>query len=205
MTEVHSDRSLCQRIRERIAFLETRPDWLQAHWCVPPAHGKLLHLLIRSASVRNVLEVGTSIGYSTLWMALALVENNRAGWIDTIDASEKRQALAAENLALAGLGEPGAEGSRVRLLLGDARTQLATLSANTYDLMFLDAQKAQYIHFLAEAERLLVAGGLLVADNTVSHGDKMRDFLETIEQSATWDVCHLETPGGILLARKRQS
>lgn len=179
-----------------IEQLEQAPERLNAHWCLPKEEACLLYLLARIGQCQHLLEVGTSIGYSTLHLAQAAAYTN--GHVTTIDASAERQAEAHEYLRQAHLAE------RVTLLQGDALTRLESLAAEsrTFDLMFVDARKSEYIQYLALAERLLKEGGLLVADNTRSHRDKMLDFVQAVHHSPCWEVSDLETPSGIVLARK---
>jgi predicted O-methyltransferase YrrM len=178
-----------------ITELEQNPDNLQSHWCLPREEARFLYLLTVIGRFRDVLEVGTSIGYSTLHLAQAVAEND--GQVVTIDASAERQAEAHQHLQAAGLA------NRVSLLQGDALTRLAELTATEqrFDLMFVDARKSEYIQYLALAETLLRPGGVLVADNTRSHRSKMLDFVEAIHQSPVWEVSDLETPSGIIMAR----
>ena len=179
-----------------IARLEEAPEHLKAHWCLPREEARFLYLLARIGRCQRMLEVGTSIGYSTLHLAQAALLNN--GHITTIDASADRQAEALANLKSADLSE------QVTLLRGDALTILSGLfnAGQTFDLMFIDARKSQYVEYLAWAEKLLTSGGILLADNTRSHRDSMLDFIERVHQSSWWEVSDLDTPGGLILARK---
>lgn len=179
-----------------IEALEQTPERLQANWCLPQEEARFLYLLARIGHCRRMLEVGTSIGYSTLHLAQAAAFTN--GHVVTIDASADRQAEALANLQAARLVD------RVTLTCGDALTVLASLSNEwrTFDLMFIDARKSQYVEYLAWAEKLLITGGILLADNTRSHRESMLDFIERAHHSAVWEVSDLETPSGLLLARK---
>lgn len=179
-----------------ITRLEQTPDTLKSHWCLPKEEARFIYLLAMIGRMRRMLEVGTSIGYSTLHLAQAAAETD--GQVVSIDASAERQAEALLHLQEAGLE------NRVTLLQGDALGRLAELeaSAEPFDLMFIDARKSEYAEYLALAEKLLLPGGVLVADNTRSHREKMLDFVEAIHQSPVWEVSDLETPSGIILARK---
>lgn len=120
-----------------------------------------LKLLLAMKRPGRILEVGTAVGFSALFMA----EYAPAGCrIDTIENYEKRIARARENFARAG------RQGQITLLEGDAADVLKTLTA-PYDLIFMDAAKAQYIHFLPDVLRLLKAGGTLVSDNVLQDGD----------------------------------
>lgn len=121
----------------------------------------LLRLLLHTKQPGAILEVGTAIGFSSIFMS----ENNpAAGRIVTIENYEKRIRIARENLRRAGKEEI------IELIRGDACEVLKTL-AGPYDFIFMDAAKGQYIHFLPEVLRLLAPGGILVSDNVLQEGD----------------------------------
>ena len=106
---------------------------------------------------KNILEVGTAVGYSALLMAQAMPEDCH---ITTIEKYEKRIPQARENFRLAGMEE------KITLLEGDAGQILAELSG-TFQLIFMDAAKGQYIHWLPDVLRLLSPGGMLISDNVL--------------------------------------
>jgi len=193
-----------ERIRTIIGRLNADPEARQANWCLSPEGARLIYILVRTGGFSRILEVGTSIGFSTLHMAWGLWENQQINKvtelrIDTIDASQERQETAIANLREAGL-----EGF-VNTICGEALPALTTLAERDarYHLMFLDAQKSEYIDYFGYAQTLVEPGGLLVADNTQSHRQSMRDFLEAIENHPAWLSTDLPTPGGLLIGRKR--
>ena len=110
---------------------------------------------------RKVLEIGTAVGFSALLMSAYLPEG---GHITTIENYEKRISIARENFRQA-----GKEGE-ISLIQGDALAVMKELT-EAYDLIFMDAAKGQYIHYLPEAVRLLAPGGVLVSDNVLQGGD----------------------------------
>ncbi|MCM1025810.1 MAG: O-methyltransferase [Roseburia sp.] len=121
----------------------------------------LLKFLLAFAKPRSILEVGTAIGFSALLMSeYAPAECH----ITTIEKYEKRIPVARENFR-----RVGAE-SRITLLEGDAAEILREMEGS-YDLIFMDAAKGQYIHFLPDILRLLAPGGLLVSDNVLQDGE----------------------------------
>jgi predicted O-methyltransferase YrrM len=127
---------------------------------VVPETGALLHLLARACGARRVLEVGTAIGVSTLYLARALPED---GQVVSFEIDEARQSVARDYLERAGLLE------RVDLRLQDAREGLASLSGG-FDLAFIDGVKAQYGDYLEAALPLLRPGGILAVDNVLMSG-----------------------------------
>lgn len=109
----------------------------------------------------HVLEVGTAVGFSALLMSEYMPEN---GHITTIENYEKRIPVARENFKRAGREE------RIVLIEGDALQVMQSLSG-TYDFIFMDAAKGQYLNYLPEAVRLLAPEGILVSDNILQDGD----------------------------------
>jgi predicted O-methyltransferase YrrM len=110
---------------------------------------------------KRILEVGTAVGFSALLMA----QNTEPDChITTIEKYEKRILQARQNFARAGMD------GRITLLEGDALAIMETLT-ESYDLIFMDAAKGQYIHFLPQALRLLRRGGVLISDNVLQDGD----------------------------------
>ena len=121
----------------------------------------LLKTMVTLVSPARILEVGTAVGYSALLMASVMPENCR---ITTIEKYEKRIPEAKENFRLAGMEE------KITLLEGDAGEILAGLSGS-FDFIFMDAAKGQYINFMPQVLRLLKTGGVLVSDNVLQDGD----------------------------------
>ena len=121
----------------------------------------LLRFLIRTKRPSSILEVGTGVGYSALFMSEYMPEDGR---ITTVEKYEKRIPEAKRNFR-----ESGRE-ARITLLEGDAAQLLPALEPS-FDLIFMDAAKGQYLHFLPEMLRLLCPGGLLVSDNVLRDGD----------------------------------
>lgn len=121
----------------------------------------LLRFLLAVRKPMSILEVGCAIGFSALLMSEYAPEGCR---ITTIEKYEKRIPVAKENFVRAGKQDA------ITLLEGDAADILKEL-AGTYDFIFMDAAKGQYIHFLPEILRLLAPEGLLVSDNVLQDGD----------------------------------
>ncbi|MCI8829430.1 MAG: O-methyltransferase [Lachnospiraceae bacterium] len=116
-----------------------------------------LKTMTAAVSPKAILEVGTAVGYSALLMAQA---SSGDCIITTIEKYEKRILKARENFRQAGMEE------RIILLEGDAGQILAGLTGS-YDLIFMDAAKGQYIHWLPDVLRLLSPGGMLISDNVL--------------------------------------
>ena len=121
----------------------------------------LIKFLLAMKSPKNILEVGTAIGFSAVLMAENSPEKTT---ITTIEQYEKRIPIAKENFKKFGLNE------RVKLLEGDATDILKELKG-PYDFIFMDAAKGQYINFLPDILRLLSKDGILLTDNVMQEGD----------------------------------
>ncbi|MDD2978841.1 MAG: O-methyltransferase [Hespellia sp.] len=120
-----------------------------------------LKVLLAMKKPMRVLEVGTAVGFSALLMSENVSEGCK---ITTIEKYEKRIPIARENFRRAGKEE------QIELLEGDALETLKSLTGS-YDFIFMDAAKAQYIYYMPEVLRLLEHGGVLVSDNVLQDGD----------------------------------
>lgn len=168
-----------------------------------------LRLLLAMKKPKRILEVGTAVGFSALLMAEYAPADCR---IVTIENYGKRIPLARENFAEAGREE------QITLLAGDAADVLKTLS-EPFDLIFMDAAKAQYINFLPEVLRLLSVGGTLVSDNVLQEGDiveshylltrrkrtihrRMREYLYVLTHSKELVTAVLPVGDGITVSER---
>lgn len=122
--------------------------------------GRLLHVLVRASGARRVVEVGTAIGYSALWIATALPP---AGELITIDPDRERTDRARGYWDRAGVGD------RIRVVNGPALDILPTLSG-PFDFAFIDALKPEYAGYLEHVLRLLRPGGTVAVDNLMWSG-----------------------------------
>lgn len=150
------------------------------YWSVPRADGELLHFLVKATRARSVLEVGTSHGYSAVWMGLALEETG--GRLTTIEIDSARHDLARRNVAQAGLSQ------RITLLHADAHAAIPELDG-PFDFVFLDADKeGQVAYFQALYPRKLAPGGLLAVHNAIRQAAAMRDYLDRIRRHQDFDT-----------------
>lgn len=169
----------------------------------------LLKTLLVMNKPKQILEVGTAIGFSALLMAEAAPEAH----ITTIEKYEKRIPLAKENFKR--FGKDG----QFTLLEGDAAEILKELT-DTYDFIFMDAAKGQYIHFLPEVLRLLNRGGILLSDNILQDGDiiqsrfavtkrnrtihaRMREYLYTLKHHEQLETAILPLGDGVAMSVKK--
>jgi predicted O-methyltransferase YrrM len=139
---------------------------------ITPDTGRLLWILVRTLRATRVLEVGTSNAYSTIWLADAV--RVTGGRVVTLERDPNKVRLARENLGRAGVAQ------WVEVREGPAAESLAALPG-PFDLVFLDADRASYRAYLELAVPRLAPGGLLVADNVVSHRPELEDFLARVK------------------------
>ena len=135
----------------------------------------LLKFLLKFTKPKSILEVGTAIGFSALLMREYAPEDCH---ITTIEKYEKRIPIAKENFRKAGRED------RITLLEGDATEILRELEG-TYDVIFMDAAKGQYIHFLPDVLRLLAPDGLLFSDNVLQDGDVLESRFAVTRRNRT--------------------
>ena len=155
------------------------------YWSVPRKDGELLHLLMKATRARNVLEVGTSHGYSAIWMGLGLEETG--GRLTSIEIDAARHDLARRHVSEAGLSE------RVTLIKGDAHIEVTKLDG-PFDFVFLDADKeGQVDYFNKLYPKKLGPGGMLVAHNAIQQANSMKDYLDMIRKHPDFDTVILST------------
>lgn len=147
---------------EALSWVE-RQSWLRTshgRQVSGPEVGALLRQFVQLLQPRQVLEIGTFSGYSTLWMASALPEGGR---IDTLEINDEMEDLIRAGFARAGLAD------RIRLHIGDALDILPDLTG-PYELVFIDADKRDYVAYYQAVFDLVPPGGLIVADNVLWDG-----------------------------------
>lgn len=151
----------------------------------------LLRVLLKIRKPGRVLEVGTAIGFSAILMGECLPDDSH---ITTIEKYEKRIPVARENFKRAGMEE------KITLIEGDASEVLKELSGS-FDFIFMDAAKGQYIHFFPEVMRLLRSGGILVSDNVLQDGDVVESRYAVVRRNRTihsrmreylWTLKHMD-------------
>jgi caffeoyl-CoA O-methyltransferase len=137
-----------------------------------PDSGRFVYVLALAKAAKSIVEVGTSHGYSTLWLAAAAKVNG--GRVVTHDSNLERIAAARKNFADAGLADV------IEIVEGDARETLRDRT-EPVDLLFIDAEKSYYETFFDAVYQRLVKGGVVVADNAISHQDELEDYISYVE------------------------
>jgi caffeoyl-CoA O-methyltransferase len=153
------------------------------YWSVPRKDGEFLHLLVKVTRARNVLELGTSHGFSAIWMGLGLEETG--GRLTTIEIDRERYDLARKHVNEAGLSQ------RVTCIQGDAHVELGKIEG-PFDFVFMDADKeGQMDYFKKLYPKKLVPGGILSVHNAIRQANAMRDYLEMIRRHSGFDTVFL--------------
>jgi predicted O-methyltransferase YrrM len=152
---------------------EARQDRLERFRNVDPPAAALLGVLVRARSARAILELGTSNGYSTIWLADAA--DATGGIVVSVDVDVARTNLARGNLRAAGLD------GRVQLRTEDAELTLRQSVESEWDFIFLDAERPSYPGYVRDVVRSLAPGGVLAVDNVHSHQHELVEFTRLIE------------------------
>lgn len=156
--------------------------------------GEFLSVLVRAVKARRVLEIGTSNGYSTLWLAQAANAVN--GHVTTVEVSEFKLALAAKNFERSGISHV------ITQVHGEADDLLEHASESSFDFIFLDSWRAEYPEWWPKIKLILRKGGLLVADNATSHSDEMAPFIALVSADPDFTTCTVPVGNGEFLATR---
>ena len=162
--------------------------WRNLH----PDSAALLAVLVRAKQARKVLEVGTSNGYATLWLADAV--RDTGGSLRTLEIDKARKKAARQNLREAKLED------YVRMEVCDAGEFLRDYP-KYFDVVLLDADRSQYTAYWPHLQRILTKpGSLLVVDNVLSHADEVQAFIALVEADKNFSSMVLDIGAGLLLA-----
>jgi predicted O-methyltransferase YrrM len=156
--------------------------------------GELLSVLVRATLALRVLEIGTSNGYSTLWLAEAAMAIG--GAVTTVEYSEYKVGLAAASFARSGLA------SYITLVHDDAGRLLQRSEESAFDFVFLDSERSEYPGWWQHLRRVLRFGGLLVVDNAVSHAAEMAPFVALVKADPLFTASLVPVGNGEFLAVK---
>lgn len=182
-----------ERVLKRIEEENSEKDV----WIVGPKTGHMLHWLVRVLAPDVALEIGTSVGYSAVWIASALDKNQR-GQLWTIESHDERYARAQKNIEEAGLTH------RIFQLKGHAPeifTQNPALPEQI-DFAFFDATKQEHQSYFDAIFPRMKSGGMIVVDNVLSHRfGKMEKFIEGVHANTGLKVAEISVGDGLLIAR----
>jgi predicted O-methyltransferase YrrM len=157
--------------------------------------GQFLAVLIRAARAQRILEIGTSNGYSTLWLAEAAAGHD--GTVTTVEASDYKISLAAKTFARSGLSY------MITQFHADAGSSLGSFQSDSFDFIFLDSDRSQYAAWWPDVRRVLRPGATLAAENAISHPSEMADFISLVEADPGFTSLVVPVGKGEFLAVKR--
>ncbi|MDY7548637.1 O-methyltransferase [Glaciimonas sp. Gout2] len=158
--------------------------------------GDFLSVLIKIMSAKRILEIGTSNGYSTLWLADA--SRTFDGKVTTVEMSAFKIAMAAKNFVRAGLAD------HITQIEGDAGAVLSGAADAAFDMIFLDSDRSEYGGWWPDLKRVLRRGGLLVVDNATSHAKEMALFINIIQADGDFVTSLVPVGKGEFLATKEK-
>ncbi|MBB6363802.1 putative O-methyltransferase YrrM [Acinetobacter lwoffii] len=166
-------------------------DRLHRYRNIEPESGQFLSMLIRAQQSKNILEIGTSTGYSTLWLAEAARQTQAMITTLEVDAERVTQAKQyATEIDLADL---------INFKVIDAQVYLEA-EQEIFDFILLDAERDDYVSYWPHLSRLLKAkGGLLVVDNVISHAAEVEEFIALIQQDPRFIMSSVPIGAGLLM------
>lgn len=182
-------RAPAQDVETGEAQARSRLAWMREHqkgvWNVDPNEGAFLRDLAIKVKAKRALEIGTSNGYSGIWIALGLRQSG--GHLLTLEIDEGRARLARENFRAAGME------ALVNLKLGDALEEIPKLQG-PFEFVFIDAWKQDYVRYLDLVVPLVPPGGVIVAHNVTDLRDQLQDFIRAVKTHRQLETT-IENPG----------
>ena len=174
-----------------LATLDHMVKFHQTYLSVPPEDGKALRLLAEAVDAKNVVEIGTSTGYSGLWFCLAL--RKTGGHLTTFEIDHERATLARGHFQEAGVE------NLVTIVEGDAHEQVAKLK-QPIDVVFIDADKSGYVDYLHKLLPLVRPGGLILAHNV----EMVPDYVQAVTTNPELEtIIYTQGAGLAVTLRKR--
>ena len=160
-------------LKRLLGELEAFGQEHDGYYNIPPDTGQFFNILVRISKAKSILEVGTSNGYSTIWLGEAIKENN--GKIATIEIAEHKVRMAFENFKRAKLD------TTIKIIHGDALQEIPKLKGR-FDFLFIDAIKEDYIKYFKLAYPKLTKNAIIVADNAIMFERYMKDYLNYVRK-----------------------
>ena len=173
------------------AFDAQQTDRIQRYRNVEPESALFLAMQIHIQQSKEILEIGTSTGYSTLWLAHAAQQTQ--GGVTTLEIDPARTAQAQHHAQELGLDDV------IDFWVGDAEKYLAKVTQQ-YDFIFLDAERDAYVGYWAFLQKMLnPCGGVLIVDNVISHAAQVKCFIELIENDPRFISMTLPIGAGLYM------
>lgn len=170
-------------------------------WNIDRNTANFLNMLIKIHNSKNALELGTSNGYSGIWLADAL--KHTGGKLTTIEFWDKRQSVARENFRLCNVDDiiETKLGSAL-LILDEMGSEIEQGLREPFDFIFIDANKLEYIQYFHKVDPLLKSGGIIAADNTISHAKKVEPYLKALVEHPSYQNQMLNFEAGLFVSLK---
>lgn len=163
-------------------------------WNITPEAGQLLNLIIKDRKYKTILEIGTSNGYSGIWIAEAL--SKTGGHLYTMESNLKeRIILAAENFKKSGL-------SKHITLMGKHAPEEIPDKPKFFDMAFFDATKNEHLSYFLTIQKRIKKGGMIITDNIYTHTEALKPYLEKISANKNWQSTEVNIGTGLLLSLK---
>jgi predicted O-methyltransferase YrrM len=192
-------RTVLAELEDRgVAFDVSEPDHARRFLNLDHTAGEFLHFIVRATRRRRILEIGTSNGCSTIWLAMALSELASDGRLITIERLADKQKAAVENVRRAGL-----EGF-VQFLLGDA-TEIVQVVDGAIDCVFFDADRVTAYRQLNALLPKLALDCLLITDNALSHPHELCDYFDLLSAHPDFQTITLPIGKGLHVAHRQSA
>ena len=171
-------------------------------WNLDRYSANFLNMLIKINNSKNVLEIGTSNGYSGIWILKALEETR--GKLTTVEYWEKRQSAARKNfeICVSDVKVESKIGSAV-IVLQDLEEEIKNFKREKFDFVFIDANKKEYVEYFEIVDRSLKSGGIILADNILSHYEKTLPYINVLFERVDYQSQILDIGAGMMLSRKK--
>ena len=164
-------------------------------WNISRLTAEFMYNFIKTSKFKSVIEVGTSNGYSGIWLGKAVKETG--GHLTTIEFWEKRFSIARENFKKCGVED------YITIVQGSACDVLRDLPEDfKIDFAFVDANKKEYVDYFNLINPHLNIGGYIACDNVLSHQEKIQTFIDAINAHKNYENVVLNLPAGLSLGRK---
>lgn len=164
------------------------------YWNISREVAKLLYILVITQKSKHILELGTSNGYSGIWLGLAAKQTGAK--ILTIEYFQERIDLANENFKYCNLN------NIIEVKQGKILDILKNLN-NKYDFVFIDANKSEYIDYFKNIEPLLVNNSIVIADNIISHPEEVKSYVNYVTNHPEFETVLLPIDNGIMISLKK--
>lgn len=189
-----ADEKSDQQAQERLVWMREHQTGM---WNISPREGLYLYDLVIKHHLKRGLEIGTSNGYSSIWIASGM--RSTGGRLLTLEIDEGRAELARQNFQAAGM-EPYVTLKRV-----DALEEIPKLQGR-FDFVFIDAEKSDYVRYLRMVLPLVPPGGVIVAHNVKDMADELQDFIQKVKTDPTLSTSFADPgPSGFSVSVKRRS